>query len=257
MDDHTVTGRVLAILDAVSSHQVPVPLAELTRRTGIPKPTVRRIAEDLTARGVLERDTDGYRLGGRIVDLGARAAVQHGLRYAAIPYVQDLFARTGEIAWICALVGDSIALVDHAFGRNRAEELRRGSWPLDHHNAVFASTAAGRVMLAERPDLVDELNARPIAPLTPYTVTPWPMLRAALGVVRDTGVAVEHDQCRIGFSCLAAGIRGTDGSLLGIIGLTGRSGRLPTARLTPALLAASSDIARLMAASRPEHGPGG
>jgi DNA-binding IclR family transcriptional regulator len=51
------------VLDAVAAHSQPVTLAELVRRTGIPKSTVRRIATDLVAQRMLERCDDGrYRL---------------------------------------------------------------------------------------------------------------------------------------------------------------------------------------------------
>jgi DNA-binding IclR family transcriptional regulator len=60
MDDHTVIGRAVAILDCIASAAGPLALAALTRRTGIPKPTVRRIANDLTKRGMLELTSDGY-----------------------------------------------------------------------------------------------------------------------------------------------------------------------------------------------------
>jgi hypothetical protein len=54
MDDHTVVGRAVAILDCVASAASPLPLAALTRKTGIPKPTVRRIASDLTERSNID-----------------------------------------------------------------------------------------------------------------------------------------------------------------------------------------------------------
>src|SRR5882757_1619212 len=97
MDDNTVAGRVVAVLDAVAELGGSVSLAALTRSTGIPKPTVRRIAADLVARHLLEHCENGYRLGQRLLELGMSAAEQHGLRNAAAPYLQDLFARTKEI----------------------------------------------------------------------------------------------------------------------------------------------------------------
>ncbi|HEX6356653.1 helix-turn-helix domain-containing protein [Actinophytocola sp.] len=94
MDDHTVTGRILAVLDAVADHDGPISLAELTRAVAVPKPTVRRIAADLCARRMLRRcaDDGGYLLGPRVLELGMRAAAQLDLRQAATPYLQDLFA---------------------------------------------------------------------------------------------------------------------------------------------------------------------
>ncbi|WP_446219963.1 helix-turn-helix domain-containing protein [Micromonospora sp. IBHARD004] len=65
MDDHTVTGRVMAVLEAVGALEEAATLAALTRHTGIPKPTVRRIAADLVARKILNRDATGYLWGSK------------------------------------------------------------------------------------------------------------------------------------------------------------------------------------------------
>jgi hypothetical protein len=46
----------------------------------------------------------------------------------------------------------------------------------------------------------------------------------------------------LGYSCIASGLRGSDGSLIGIIGVTGRTGSFAAKRLTRPLLAAASDM---------------
>ncbi|OHV27848.1 hypothetical protein BBK14_18835 [Parafrankia soli] len=249
MDDHTVTGRVVAVLDAVAAGNGAVTLAELTRSTGIPKPTVRRITADLVARHLLERGDNGFRLGCRLLELGTRAAAHHGLRHIATPYVQDLFARSGEIVWVMALARNSVAIIDHVFGANRAQDMRRGSWSMDVHSPAFLTTAAGRILLADRPDLAARLRGRRLPPLTRRTVTSWPRIAADIAAVRDTGTAVEHEQCSLGHSCVAAGLRGRDGSLVGVIGITGRTATLAAPRLTRPLAAAAADLSRELATS--------
>lgn len=250
MDDHTVVGRVAAVLEAVAGLGDAATLAALTRSTGIPKPTVRRIAADLVARHLLERCDNGYRLGQRLLELGLRAAEQHGLRRAATPYVQDLFARTGEVVWISAVTETTFVLVDSAFGTDWAKEFRRRGWPTVIRSTVFLATAAGRLLLADRPDLAGWLQSRPLPPPTRYTVTSWPQVAAELDLIRETGVAIEHEQAMLGYSCIASGLRSPDGSLIGTIGITGRTGRFAAKRLTRPLLAAASDIACILATER-------
>jgi DNA-binding IclR family transcriptional regulator len=248
MDDHTVTGRVVAVLDAVAGHDHAVSLAELTRAVGIPKPTVRRIAADLVSRRMLERCDDGrYRLGSRLQALGMRAVAQQGLVQAAMPHVQDLFARTREIVWISAVADDTIIIVDSTFGANRAQDMQR-EWPeMDSSSTTLHATAAGRLLLADQPAIVEHLRARPLRPSTPYTTTSWQRLAAELEAIRDTSIAAEYEQSTIGYSCVATGIRNPEGSLIGIIGVTGRTGRLHTQRLIRPLLAAAQDAARTLA----------
>jgi DNA-binding IclR family transcriptional regulator len=258
-DDRTVTGRVVAVLDAVAAHGEPVGLADLTREVGIPKPTVRRIAADLVARRMLERGSDGrYRLGPHLLDLGSRAALQQGLLTAATPHVQDLFARTGEIAWICRISDGSISFMTMAFGANRAPDVRRGEWANDPRSAALQRSALGRVLLAERPDLLDGLHGRPPAPQTPRGTTSWPRFLDELKAVRDTAIAVEHEQCHLGFSCVATGVRDPGGALIGCLGVTGRTGRLSTRSMARHLRVAAEDVARgagtPLASPRPPEG---
>ncbi len=256
MDDRTVTGRVVAVLDAVAGYGGPVSLAELTRAVGVPKPTVRRIAADLVARRMLRRGPDGrYLLGPHLLDLGRRAALQQDLLTVATPHVQDLFARTGEIAWVCQVGDDSITFLTMAFGADRAPDVRRGEWANDLRSAATQTSAVGRMLLAERPELLESLRGRPPAPQTPRGTTSWPRFLDELDAVRDTAIAVEHEQCHLGFSCLATGVRDPEGGLIGALGVTGRTGRLSTRRMARLLPTAAEAIARdtgmLLASPRP------
>lgn len=248
MDDRTVTGRVLAVLDAVAAHGGPMSLAELTRVVGVPKPTVRRIASDLCSRRMLQRcDDGGYLLGSRVLELGMRAASQLGLRQAATPHVQELFARTGEIAWITVFSGTAVTLVDTAYGANRAADVHRGGWPSDVGRPAFQATATGRLQLANDPELVDRLRMRPLRALTPYTTTSWRRLTDMFHSIRDTGIAVEHEECGLGYSCVAVGLHDQNGKLAGVLGVTGHTTKLPIRRLVPPLRAAASHITSALA----------
>jgi DNA-binding IclR family transcriptional regulator len=245
VDDHTVTGRVLAVLDAVAGLPGEATLAALARHTGIPKPTVRRIAADLVARGVLERRATGYHLGPRLLELGVRTATQNGLHRAATPHIQDLFARTGEIVWISALTETANLLLNAAFGPDRAADIRN-PWPADIRSPGFLTTAAGRVLMTDRPELADDLRRRPLPRLTPYTPTTWRSVMADVQAIADNGVAVEAEQSRRGYSCVAAGIRGPGGRIVGVLGVVGRTDSFVAHRLTRPVLAAVTDIQRTL-----------
>jgi DNA-binding IclR family transcriptional regulator len=245
MDDHTVTGRVMAVLDAVADLADRASLAAVTRRVGIPKATVRRIAADLVARGMLAREESVYRLGPRLLELGIHAAARDQLRQAATPHVHELFARTGEIAWISAVTDTSHLLLQSAFGLNRAADMRR-PWPTRIRSAGFLTTAAGLVLLADRPELTDDLRSRPLPRATPHTTRTWPRYMDAIQAVRDGGVATEHEQSALGYNCVAAGICGADGRVVGVLGVVGRADRLVAQRLTRPVLAAAADIERAL-----------
>lgn len=248
MDDHTVTGRVAAVIDAVADHNHAVSLARLTLLTGIPKPTVRRIAADLVARGLLDRCDDGYLLGGRLLDWGARAAAQHGLRVAGTPHIHDLFMRSGAIAWVYALTESAVVPVSHAFAARHAAVVRAVGMPMARDSPYLPQVASGRILLAHDGDLLARLRTGPLAVPTRHSAPSWARLGRELDVVRDTGVAVEHEQGTLGYSCLATGLHAPDGVLIGMIGVTGPSGTLAAHRLTGPLLTAADSVSRAIAA---------
>ncbi|RZU74985.1 IclR family transcriptional regulator [Micromonospora kangleipakensis] len=241
MDDHTVTGRVMAVLEAVGALEEAATLAALTRHTGIPKPTVRRIAADLAARGMLNRDATGYRLGPRLLEFGAQAAWQQGLRQAATPYVQDLFARTREIVWLSVFTETTNVVLETAFGTDRVDDMRR-PWPTAIRGAHFLATASGRILLGDRPDLTEYLRSRPLPRMTPYTPTQPEKVLAAIDTARNAGVAIEHEESMRGYNCIAAGVHGPDRRIIGVVGVSGRTGSLAVERLARPLLAAASYI---------------
>lgn len=224
-DDKTVVGRAVAIIDAVADSRDPVSLAALTKQTGIPKPTVRRIANDLARRGMLELTQDGYRAGTLLIYHGLRAAQQHGFVVTAQPYIQDLYMRTrGEIVWCASLYGGELTLNGSAFGRNYAEVMKRQNWPsLASFGPSMVLTAAGRLQIAAHEEQAEQILAMRWPPLTQYSVTDPRKLRALLDEARDTGFAHEREQTAVGWSCVASAVRDSSGALIGAIGITGRS----------------------------------
>ncbi|GAA4261081.1 IclR family transcriptional regulator [Dactylosporangium darangshiense] len=243
-DDHTVIGRVFSILDAVTALGDRATLGALTRSTAIPKPTVRRIAGQLVERGVLDRSGNVYRLGSRLLEFGALAGEQRGYR-PATAYLQDLHARSGEIAFLMVSTETTNAIVDSVFGANRLADVRR-PWPSLIRDPVFLASASGRIVLADRPALVDDLRGRSLGRATTRTVTHWRAMEAVLATIRDTGIAVEHEEATLGFSCVAAAVRDSSGRVVAAVGVTGRTPTLRPQLLSRPLLAAADAIGRTM-----------
>jgi DNA-binding IclR family transcriptional regulator len=227
MDDHTVAGRVAAILDAVAARQGPTPLTRLTAETGIPKPTVRRIANQLVARSVLRRDPQGYRLGLRLIELGATATLQLGMAELASPFVHELHERTRQIAWVGTVTADGVVLLDRAFSRAQAPTVAR--FPSRMTPGTTAATAAGQLMLASQPAFLEQvLRAGGPARLTPYTVTNRQMLLGRLERAADTRTAYESEEASLGWWCCATLVVTPTASY--VLGLTGPTPGIPVTR---------------------------
>jgi DNA-binding IclR family transcriptional regulator len=102
-----VLDKSVAVLDAVAAAAGACTLGDLVAATGIPKPTVHRLAGALEVHGLLRRDGDGrYLLGVRLIGLGRSAADDWPLAEAARPALEALRERTGESVQLYRRDGD-------------------------------------------------------------------------------------------------------------------------------------------------------
>ncbi|MGW4534888.1 IclR family transcriptional regulator [Nocardia sp. NPDC004340] len=245
-DDHTVVGRVVAILDAVADAPAPLPLRELTRRTGIPKPTVRRIANDLVARGMLVRTEDGYWAGSRLMNQGLQSAYQQRMPMTVQPYLQELhYVSRGEIAWYATVHDGSLVTVGAAFGPRYAAAMQRGWWPnLEMFGNSAVLFASGRLQFAHAPDRADRVLSTGWSPMTPQSVTDRHTMTDLLKQAYDTGYTEEQEQVALGYRCAAAALRDDAGRLTGVVGVTGCTNSVTAADLRTALSKSADGLER-------------
>jgi len=192
-------------------------LAELTRRTGIAKGTLHRLAATLVASGLLERVDLGYRLGRRLFELGLRASVGRGLVEVATPYLEELYEHTHETVHLGVRDGLDVVYLLKLGGHRQADTPSRLGGRLPLH-----CTALGKVLLAAAPP--DVLAARVAAGLVrtaPRTVVTPARLRAQLDEVAATGLAYEHEESAVGIACVAAPITRSGEGVVAALSVTG------------------------------------
>jgi DNA-binding IclR family transcriptional regulator len=88
----TALARGLELLRAFGASEEYLGNADLSSRTGIPRPTVSRLTYTLTQLGYLQRnpDIEKYRLGAGVLALGYRYLANMGIRDIARPHLQRL-----------------------------------------------------------------------------------------------------------------------------------------------------------------------
>ncbi|MCG6656955.1 IclR family transcriptional regulator [Halomonas campisalis] len=88
----TALARGLELLRAFGAGEEYLGNADLSSRTGIPRPTVSRLTYTLTQLGYLQRnpDIEKYRLGAGVLALGYRYLANMGIRDIARPHLQRL-----------------------------------------------------------------------------------------------------------------------------------------------------------------------
>lgn len=93
-----VIARASRLLDALAAHDEPVSLKALAGMTGLHPSTAFRILASLIEHGFVERSSDGhYRLGGRLQQLGIRAAGRFELRRETYPFLERPAEPAGEL----------------------------------------------------------------------------------------------------------------------------------------------------------------
>jgi len=143
-DTVNAVTRSLAILDAFGLADSHLSLAELARRTGVPKPTVLRLARTLALSGYLVSLEGGaWRLGPAAARLGAQYQRAFDLRNLIEPALQELADDTGRSASFFALEDQQRVRLLRVRGKDGFVSPTRVGEPLP-----LEKGAAGQVILA-------------------------------------------------------------------------------------------------------------
>lgn len=216
----------MAIAAAVAA--APATLAELSARTGLPRPTAHRIAVALEHHGVLEREADGrFRIGPAPA---AWAGTTDTLALAAEPAVRALRDTTLESAQVYRRVGARrlcVAAAEPAAGL-------RDTVPVGSLLTLKAGSAA-QALLAWAPDRATLLEGAAFD-------------EADLEVVRARGWAHSVAQREPGVASLSAPVRDASGTVIAAVSVSGPVERLaePSTPQLEALAAVAADLGRAL-----------
>jgi DNA-binding IclR family transcriptional regulator len=236
----SVLERAVRILGAYGPADRTLTLAEMTRRTGIPKPTVHRLAGELLELGLLEGEGGVYRLGMRMFELGQLVPLQRDLRDAALPFMQDLFEATHETVHLAVLDGTDVLYIDKIAGHRRVAVGSRVGGRLPAH-----CTAVGKAILAVSPPAVlDALLAAGLVRRTAFTIAAPKVLRRHLATVARVGVAYEREESDLGVTCAASPVHGFGHHVVAAISITGPVGRLQPERYASTVRLAALALSR-------------
>lgn len=222
-------ARGLELLRAFGPHDDYLGNAELSRRTGIPRPTVSRLTYTLTRLGYLvyAEPLEKYRLGQGAMVLGHRYLATSGIREVAQPLMQSLAFATGCTVALATPDRHEMVYLEVCQPRGAlVMRLTPGS------RLPMATSAIGRAWLA---GLSPTGRAAAMADLERHYQARWPTVRGKLErALRDygkRGFCVAHAEWDRTVSGAAAPVvleRGTEVLAVNIGGAA--------ARLTPEIL---------------------
>lgn len=223
----TPTMRLFSLLELIVSKDQFVSLQGLVEETGVPKPTVHRMLQQLETAGLLVRQHDGrhYGTGARLHRLAENTllnATQHGARHAVL---RQLVEELGESCNLTALSGNEVVYLD------RVETPAPLRFYLHAGSRVPVHCSATGKMILSQASTVQRRRLLAHAPLrryTAHTITDLDALDEQLNRARRDGFAIDDEEYLPGLVCVAVLVPAP----------TGRSNlclaaQAPVVRLTP------------------------
>ena len=201
----TPTMRLIALLEVIAARDERHSLQRLVEETGLPKPTVHRMLQQLEGAGLLQREGDGrqYGTGVRLRRLAENLLLNdshHGARHAVLRRLVD---EVGESCNITALSGSDVIYLD------RVETAAPLRFYLHPGSRVPAHcSASGKLFLAQlTPAQRHRLLAHgPLEKYTAKTVTDLARLEREILRVKKDGYAFDDEKFLPGLLCIAVAV---------------------------------------------------
>ena len=209
-----VIGRAADVLNALGKHADGLSLGEIAKQVGLPRSTVQRIVQSLDEANLViaASPTSGVRLGPALVALAA-SVKQLTIAEMARPLVVQLSKDTGESVDVATLGNDKAVIVD----------VIHGSYPLLAVSGLGSSrplhaSASGKALLAAlSPERFAAMRSHLRLPaVTRNTITDWARLEREIELVRQTGLAYDHEEYIMGICAVAVAIRGPKDEIVSI-----------------------------------------
>lgn len=211
-----VIDRISLVLDAFEGPG-RLTLAQIVRRTGLPRSSAHRMLERLVQLRWLRRNGRDYELGMRLVELGSLAVHQDRLVRAAKPLLGELHRATGLVVHLAVLDGSDVVYLDKVGDRMVAAIPTRVGGREPAH-----CTAVGKALLAYNDQHAPmDLSVRK----TKYTISTASQLSTELAKVRAHGFAIDREESLAGLGCVAVSV-GNPGEAVAAISVCGPMNRM-------------------------------
>jgi IclR family acetate operon transcriptional repressor len=245
------TLRAFVVLELIANAEQPPSLDELTRASGLPKPTVYRILGLLSRGDLVQREPfeKRYVVGPRVSALSLAVQVRSPLRGARHAILERLVEEIGETCNFTMLDGSEVLYVDRVETlANVRLHVRAGS------RVPLHCTASGKLFLAFLPpaQVRTVLGPRPLKRYTERTVTDLDALERELRKVRSSGIATDIGEYLEGSVCLAVPVSDTQGRVCAAIAVHGPAPRMTLKKgidFLPALKRAAASVSATIARS--------
>lgn len=212
-------AKAISILDCFDDQKPEWNLTQLSKKLGIPKSTLLGTISTLEAANYLERtpNTNNYRLGLRLFELGHVVRSSMAIRQHAIPLMEEIHERTGAIVYLAIPRDGQVLFLEAVYpGRRLIHYSSAG------RRGPMHCTGLGKAMLAYLPEqtVLEIVDYWGLPKYTEQTLTTVDALMADLALVRERGYALDRGEESSDVRCVAVSIRNTQGEVLGAMSIS-------------------------------------
>lgn len=215
-------AKGLAVIAAFGESEGALTMAELAKRTGLPRAGVRRLLLTLVALGLAKEHDGRYALTPRVLRLGYAYLSSLRFRDVAQPAIEALARQCDEVVAVSVLDGDDVTYV----ARAEPSSVLRRSLTIGSRIPAFC-TSMGRVLLAALPE--PEMKARlarmPRPAFNRRTVTDVAALEKEIARARMQGWYFASEELELGACGIAAPIRDSSGRTVAALNISTNLGR--------------------------------
>ncbi|MFJ6416680.1 IclR family transcriptional regulator [Paeniglutamicibacter sp. NPDC091659] len=247
VEGETPALRLFALLELITTRDQLFTLQSLVDQTGLPKPTLHRMLQQLEGANLLTRQSDGrhYGTGSRMRRMAEDVLLndtRYGTRHAILRRLVD---EIGESCNITALSGNEVIYLD----RVETDEPIRVHLGPGSRVPVHCS-ASGKMILSQFGPTQRErvLATGELQRFTAHTLTDTAAIEAELGQIRLHGYALDRQEFLDGLVCLAVLVPNSSGRSNLCVAVQAPMMRKSTddlIKLLPALRLAAESIARI------------
>ena len=227
--------KMMAIIDCFSTLERKLSVADIARKTGIPRGTAHRIIRTMRELGLLEqeRQRDQYRLGMKLFELGTTVLANLDLHREAQRSVEALTRASGETVHLSIFDGYNSTVI------NRTDpEGNRVNTLFVLESSPAHATASGKVALAFQAEpTIAKFISLGLRRIAPNTITDPEVLRRELAAIRERGYSIDNEELNPGIKCVGAPIHNLSGRVFASISVSG-----PARRFTPEKILAYSEL---------------
>ena len=198
--------KTFGILEYFTYQKPEWGVTELANEIGANKSTVFRFLSEMQRIGILDqnRETEKYRLGLKLFELGNRVQLQRALVQKTHPALISVARSIAETVHIAVLKDHQVLYVDKV----ESPQGLKISSHIGSLNPAYA-TALGKVLLAyapnepQRQSLDHIFNGKGPISYTQNTITQKRKMQHELAQIRRQQYAIDHEELEVGLICVA------------------------------------------------------